>query len=93
MARHSGATWTALALEADGEDLVLRIEDNGRGFDPAKVPGPDAFGRHQGLANMQDRAIGMGGTFAVTRPDGLGTRIIVRVPVGPTAAPGGVLPL
>jgi signal transduction histidine kinase len=80
VARHSGATRTALILaEADGE-LVLCVEDNGRGFDPALVAGPDAFGRHQGLSNMRDRAVAMGGTFAVERPDGPGTRIIVRVP-------------
>lgn len=95
VARHSGATRTALVLAEDGEDLVLCVEDNGRGFDPAEVQGPDAFGRHQGLGNMTDRAVGMGGTFAVERPDGSGTRIIVRVPARmagsserPTAATG-----
>ena len=81
VARHAGATRTALILARDGRDLILCVEDNGRGFDPAKVPGPDAFGRHQGLGNMRDRAVGMNGTFAVERPDGPGTRIIVRVPV------------
>ena len=54
--------------------------------------GPDALGRHQGLGNMRDRAIGMGGTFAIERPDGPGTRIIVRVPAPPSAAPGSVPP-
>ena len=63
-----------------------------RGFDPDAVPGPDALGRHQGLANMRDRAVGMGGTFAVERPDGPGTRIIVRVPATSTPHPGSVLP-
>jgi signal transduction histidine kinase len=81
VARHSGATRTALVLARDARDLILCVEDNGRGFDPATVPGPDAFGRHQGLGNMRDRAVGMSGTFAVERPDGSGTRIIVRVPV------------
>ncbi|HEU0245436.1 MAG TPA: GAF domain-containing protein [Candidatus Limnocylindrales bacterium] len=80
VARHSGATRTELVLHDDQGDLVLRIDDNGRGFDPAEVPGPDAFGRHQGIGNMRDRAVGMGGSFAVERPDGPGTRIIVRVP-------------
>jgi len=80
VARHSGATRTALVLARDEGNLILCVEDNGRGFDPALVPGPDAFGRHQGLTNMRDRAVGMGGTFAVERPDGPGTRIIVRVP-------------
>ncbi len=81
VARHADATRVQLTLDEEGGQLVLVIEDNGRGFDPAKVPGPDAVGHHQGLANMRDRAIGMGGTFTIGRPDGTGTRIIVRVPV------------
>lgn len=80
VARHSGATRTALILAEEDGRLILCIEDNGRGFDPALVAGPDAFGRHQGLTNMRDRSAAMGGTFAVERPDGPGTRIIVRVP-------------
>ena len=80
VARHSGATRMVVALADDGSDLLFRVEDNGRGFDPAALPGPDAYGRHQGISNMRDRAVGMGGTFTVDRPDGPGTRIIVRVP-------------
>jgi signal transduction histidine kinase len=80
VARHSGASQAALVLALDGGDLVICVEDNGRGFDPTLLRGMDTLGRHQGLGNMRDRAIGMGGTFAVERPDGSGTRIIVRVP-------------
>jgi signal transduction histidine kinase len=92
VARHAGATRTALLLARDGSELVLCVEDNGRGFDPSLLPGPDATGRHQGLGNMRDRAVGLGGTFAIERPDGPGTRIIVRVPAPPSAAPGSVPP-
>ena len=88
VARHSGATRTALVLARDGDDLVLCVQDNGRGFDPALLPGPDVFGRHQGLANMRDRAVAMGGMFTVERPDGPGARIIVRVPVSSSAGTG-----
>lgn len=88
VARHSGATRTALVLARDGDALILCVEDNGRGFDPGIVPGPDAAGRHQGLANMRDRATGMGGTFAIERPEGSGARIIVRVPALSSADAG-----
>jgi signal transduction histidine kinase len=88
VARHSGASQAALVLALDDGDLVLCIEDNGRGFDPTLFRGPDTLGRHQGLSNMRDRAIGMGGTFAVERPDGAGTRIIVRVPASSSVGAG-----
>ena len=88
VSRHAGASRAAIALvEIDGQ-LALVIDDNGRGFDPEAVAGPDAFGRHQGLSNMRDRAVGMGGTFAIERPDGPGTRIIVRVPASPDTPTG-----
>ena len=90
VSRHSGATRTGLVLAEDGGELVLCIEDNARGFDPDDQAGPDHLGRHQGLGNMRDRAVGMGGSFAIERPDGTGTRIIVRVPAPPSVAPGSV---
>ncbi|MHB8959949.1 MAG: GAF domain-containing sensor histidine kinase [Candidatus Limnocylindrales bacterium] len=92
VARHSGATRMALVLAQEGDDLVLCVEDNGRGFDPKLQTGPDRLGRHQGLTNMRDRAVGLGGTFGIERPDGSGTRIIVRVPASPSAALGSVPP-
>lgn len=92
VARHSGATRTSLVLTQVDGDLVLCVEDNGRGFDPSRQTGPDRLGRHQGLGNMHDRAVGMGGTFSIERPDGPGTRIIVQVPATPSAAPGSVPP-
>jgi len=85
VSRHADASHVLLALDEHDGDLVLTVEDNGRGFDPDAVPGPDAAGRHQGLANMRARAIGMGGTFTIGHPDGPGTRIIVRVPASSQA--------
>ena len=102
VARHAGATRTTIQLVSEYEQLVLVIEDNGRGFAPFAVREPDDVGHHQGLANMRDRVVGMGGSFAVQRPAAGGTRIIVRVPVtvaagtteasAPSAAPIGDLP-
>jgi signal transduction histidine kinase len=94
VARHSGATRTALTLDAADDDddvLALCVEDNGRGFDPAALPGPDAFGRHMGVANMRDRAAALGGTMSIESVDPSGTRIIVRVPANPSVPVTGDL--
>lgn len=53
-AKHAGATEALIGL--DGTDgLVVTIEDDGKGFDPALVEGG------QGLTNMSDRVGATGG--------------------------------
>jgi len=76
IARHSRATRATLVLDASADGLVLRVQDNGRGFDPAAVRGPS----HQGLANMRGRARALGGDLVIESEHGAGTRIIVRLP-------------
>jgi signal transduction histidine kinase len=80
VARHAGASRVLVVLDRAGDDLELRIEDNGRGIDPDRRGAPDGDGRHQGLGNMRDRAVAMGGRLAIANGDPSGTRIIVRVP-------------
>lgn len=75
--RHSGARHTRLAVEARDEDLVLSIEDDGQGFDPADRPRPG----HLGLANLRDRATAAGGQLELASEAEKGTRIIFRVPL------------
>jgi signal transduction histidine kinase len=75
-ARHSGASRATIRLTGQDDGLVLLIEDNGRGFDPAGVRG----GEHQGLVNMRDRALSLGGQLEADSAPGRGTRIIVRIP-------------
>ena len=78
VARHARATEAAVRLSSSDTDLLLEIRDNGRGFDPATTPREGHFG----LANMRDRAVGLGGTLLVESAAGGGTDIIVRIPVG-----------
>ena len=78
VARHARATEAAVRLSSTDTDLLLEIRDNGRGFDPSTTPREGHFG----LANMRDRAVGLGGTLLVESAAGGGTDIIVRIPVG-----------
>jgi signal transduction histidine kinase len=76
VARHSRASRASLSLRSEDRSIVLRVEDDGVGFDPKRRRGPGHFG----LANLRDRATAVGGTAKVESATGRGTRIIVRLP-------------
>jgi signal transduction histidine kinase len=78
--KHSGASSVVVATEIEGDDWVLTIRDDGRGFDVGAVA---ARGRRNfGLQFMQERAELIGGRFEVhSRPDG-GTLVRLAIPVG-----------
>jgi signal transduction histidine kinase len=77
--RHSGAKLVAVTLERRGSGAVLRIGDDGTGFDPRLVR---RAGRHLGLVSMRDRASGVGGGLTVQSAPGEGTVIEMEVPGG-----------
>lgn len=76
--RHAGPTAVAISLRLEGCDLVLTVEDFGKGSDTDRV---EAAGRagHHGVAGMQERLARVGGRCLwVSRP-GHGTRVECRV--------------
>jgi signal transduction histidine kinase len=83
VARHSGTRLAWLSLGIDGDEAILRIEDEGVGFDPARRLGSGHFG----LANLRDRAAGLAGTLTIESEPNRGTRIIVRLPLAPSESP------
>ena len=78
IARHAKATRAEVlvATAGEGQEITLTIADNGTGFDP---DAPRGLG-HLGLANMDARMIGIGGTLAIESSGDRGTRIILHVP-------------
>ncbi len=79
--KHSGAraVWISSRLQ-DGQ-LVLTIEDNGRGFDLSSVEHEQERGRHLGLLAMRERTELMGGEFKVRSAPGRGTVITIKLPL------------
>lgn len=65
-------------LQAGDGQLLMHIEDNGRGFDPAHV---ESGGRHFGLQVMRQRVESIGGELAVNSTPGEGTRVKVCIPL------------
>jgi len=75
--RHAAATAVTIAIRAAGDDLVLRVEDNGRGIVAAHPPG----GRF-GIIGMRERARAVGGRFEIRGGVRGGTVVEVVVPLG-----------
>ncbi len=76
--RHAQATRVDLDLKFGNKEVSLRIQDNGRGFEPH---GPEAAkSGHFGLLGIQERANAMAGHLSLTSQPGKGTEIIVSVP-------------
>ena len=73
--RHAEAGRVDVRLGRDGADLVLVVEDDGVGFDPAAV----ASGH--GLRSLRTRAERVGGALAVDSAPGRGTRVRLAVPL------------
>lgn len=79
--KHAKARTVALRLAAtaDGSAIELEITDDGIGFDAGGIQ-PE----HLGLTTMSERAVGLGGTLAVTSTPGKGTTVLVSLPGNPT---------
>jgi signal transduction histidine kinase len=76
VARHAQATAVRVTLSADRRDVVLQVEDNGRGFRPGEV----AQGRSLGLLGMRERATVLGGDLAIEPITPHGSRVTLRLP-------------
>ncbi len=84
VARHARADLVLIQCNLSDEHLVIEIEDDGVGFDPAEVA-PDATGGSQrglGLMGMRERVELLGGTIAIDTAPGQGVHLTVWVGMG-----------
>jgi len=79
--RHADARQVTMRLYGEDGEIVVSVEDDGRGFDDAAVADRVAQG-HIGLASHRARLENVGGTLTVERPPDGGTRAEIRVPNG-----------
>jgi signal transduction histidine kinase/ligand-binding sensor domain-containing protein len=71
--KHAKATKVRLSLQEEGENVVIRLKDNGKGFEIKNKK--NSFG----LSNMNQRASRIGGALQVKSEDGFGTEIILSL--------------
>ncbi len=75
--RHSGAKRVALTLREEGGNLLVMVEDDGRGLPPE-----GERNEGMGLRIMQHRAEHLGSNLMITAQRGRGTRVRCVVPLG-----------
>jgi signal transduction histidine kinase len=73
--RHADPRQIVLSIEYEVKRVVLTVEDEGRGFDPAQLT------RGFGLRGMEKRARSIAAQLAVTSQTGKGTRVRVTAPL------------
>lgn len=83
IARHAGARRAWLRLDREGDAIVLTVTDDGRGFDLAVAWQGVARGDSLGLLAMRERALLVGGSFAIDAAPGAGTTVRVQIPAQP----------
>ena len=70
--KHAHAHHVTVRLGADDGGVLLEVEDDGVGFDPAA---PGARSRQLGLTSMEERAERLGGTLEIRSAHGAGTTV------------------
>lgn len=79
IARHAQATEANILLAKKGDRLIVRVEDNGIGFDPDQVMRQKRKG--WGLRGMEERVTLLGGKFYIGAKPGQGTLILAEIPL------------
>ncbi len=77
--RHADPSKVRVELRYEPDAIVLRVIDNGHGFDPQMTVPLEAAG-HYGLVSMRERAAQVGGMLALTTSRRAGTSVEARIP-------------
>jgi signal transduction histidine kinase len=76
-ARHAAASVVRVDVTVAGDELTVRVSDDGIGG-----ANPATAGGGSGLLGMRDRVVALGGRMTVTSPTGGGTTVVARLPCG-----------
>jgi two-component system sensor histidine kinase UhpB len=77
VARHAEASRVEVSLEKGIDSVVLRVLDDGQGFDSDALPSG-----HGGLRGMRERAVLLGGALAIKEGQTGGVEVRFEVPAG-----------
>jgi signal transduction histidine kinase len=73
-ATHSGAKNAKVTVVRDADRIIVRVEDDGRGFDPTRTRG-------MGLLGMEERVRRSNGLFSIRSAPSKGTTLTAELPM------------
>lgn len=76
VSRHAQADEIEIALTRETDDYLLKVRDNGKGFDASRNKM-----NSYGLVGIRERALMLGGAAVIDSHPGKGTTVVVRIPV------------
>jgi PAS domain S-box-containing protein len=77
--RHSGSKTAAIRLSRSTSEVVLEIQDHGKGMSPEKLAGIQVRSSGVGMTGMRERVRHLGGVLTIESSD-RGTKISVTLP-------------
>lgn len=80
IARHAEAESAVVRIVAAHPDVIIRIEDQGKGFDCPDSSGEGLADCCIGLRSIQERSRLLGGETTIHSRPGAGTRVVVKLP-------------
>jgi signal transduction histidine kinase len=78
--KHAAADQVTLKLAAAFPNIILRIKDNGRGFDVKAWAAVTGREKRMGLRSMQERVTLMNGKLKLQSKPGQGTKVTIKLP-------------
>lgn len=86
--RHADASHVEVVLQDDDERLVVRVSDDGKGFDVAAMQQRATQGGSMGVLGMAERATLVGATLTIDSTPGKGSSVTLQRPAGGPAPSG-----
>ncbi len=77
--RHAEATEGRVVIKREGSEVIISVEDNGKGIETRAGEWNGNEGRGLGLAGIAERARMLGGTHEIRSEPGRGTTLTVRL--------------
>jgi len=78
--KHAAASRVIIRLVISFPNIILRVEDNGKGFNVREKMGNAISGKHLGIQGMKERTGLLNGKINIRSNPGEGTKIFIEMP-------------